>query len=116
MTPPASPSSWSAIGPLAKHPRRRIVATAVRHGQAVDNPDDAAAAIAQATWANGNYELGGIVALVVGILAIVSGDAGWLSMAAGGVFVIVALTCLGLMVNARRAVAFNQELRGSGQE
>jgi hypothetical protein len=115
MTRPRSEHTQWHRGPLLGHPRRRMIATSVRHGQAVDRQGDAEVAMAYSRWMIGNYEIGGVVALVVGILSMTAGDAGGISVAVGAVLVAIAASCLVLGLNARRAFTLNEDLLAAGR-
>jgi hypothetical protein len=99
-------------GPLAviPHPQRKVIANSVVRGRAVVNPDDAAIAIAWATWQERRYRWLAIALVVVGLAQSVL-DAivrNWFQLGLG-VLILGAGTMFGWTVTRmRRSISLNE--------
>jgi hypothetical protein len=99
-------------GPLTviPHPHRKVIANSVVRGQRVENQDDAAVAIAYATWQERRYKWLAIALIVVGLAQIVL-DAivrNWIQVGVG-VLILGAGTVFGwTVIRMRRSISLNE--------
>jgi hypothetical protein len=99
-------------GPLTviPHPQRKVVANSVVRGRAVENPDDAAVAIAWATWQARRYRWLAIGLVVVGLAQIVL-DAivrNWFQLGIGVLILGAGMVFGWTVIRMRRSISLNE--------